>query len=101
MSKDFKKYNKYLKKINKDTERFIILNALYKRITIGKCNIEKPLPKIKKNNRFCSCFFPGNIVINFNDVLIYEYWKELNNVNEDYAKELFLKLLKSKDLNII
>tara|TARA_B100001758_G_C18134508_1_gene465626 strand:+ start:428 stop:727 length:300 start_codon:yes stop_codon:yes gene_type:complete len=97
MLDDFKKYKKILSKIDKNTEKYIILQALYNRITIGKCNIKKPLPKIKRKKYFCNlCIpicFPGNLIINFNDVSIYECWKELDNIKVDYAKKLFLEIL--------
>ena len=102
MCNRFKKYKKILNKLDKSTEKYIILYALYNRITIGKCNIKKPLPKIKRKNYFCIPFFkPGNLIINFNNVLIYEYWKELDNITVDYAKKLFLEILNKSVFFII
>ena len=48
MFNKYKKYKKLLNKIDKSTEKYIILHALYNRFTIGKCNIKKPQPKIKR-----------------------------------------------------
>jgi hypothetical protein len=93
MSDNFKKYKKYLNKFDKNTEKYIILQALYKRIIIGKCNIKKPLPKIKKNINLCNFCFPGNIIIDYSEVLIFENWKELDSIKVDYAKKLFIEIL--------
>ena len=94
MNDEFTKCVSIFKK-NKDTipdEYFFELQALYKQITIGPCNIPCPLAKVKRTN-FCRMLFRIPTIFDFTEVNIWQFWKNLGDLSKEESMKMYIDLI--------
>ena len=94
MSNELDLYLKKFIKLDNNAKDYFILKALYKQITIGNCTIEKPLPKVRKPSGCLQICYPGGLIINFDEVIIWEKWKKLEDISRNELIDKFIKLMK-------